>query len=303
MRLLARRELITFGEQHGAPCVCVWMGCGGSKGSLVGTTIQPYRGVSFEGSSFSMQGDTPVKDRRDPERRRAKLMESQKERVKLHRSQSWAAAPSKRASPAGHQLMSAQQLRDKGAQQEAVSSKSWSNPSNAARQPSTTPTRQRPKKAPGLKVDLPLNDCSGDLGNFWGTSPHSPQELQLKEIEEQKNNAHIGEAHSPISPVSIINAKKNAKQLRRIADKRKKQLSPEEKARRKKEMLQVDKRFMESMLHQDDTVTDSVTSQRGDEAQGNDPSPIRKTSRSAKTRRSLKPGAPVARESRGTGGG
>ena len=101
------------------------MGCGGSKRSLAGTTIQPYRGVSFEGSLVGMQPDVPIKDRRNPERRRAKLMASHKEHAKLYRSKSWA-TPSKRA-PAGHQLMSPQQLRDKGVQRKTELSKSWSS--------------------------------------------------------------------------------------------------------------------------------------------------------------------------------
>ena len=188
-----------------------------------------------------LQPEIPVKDHRDPERRRAKLMASQKKRAKLYQSQSWA-APSTRA-PAGHHLISAQQLRDRGAEREKGLSKSWSSPGK----------RAGPKL--GLKVDIPLNGCSGELGNFWGTSPHSPQKLEQMRINEQKQNALLGQAYAPVSPVSIIYAKKAARKLRKTANERAKE-SSQEKARRKKEEKRREREFMESMLEEMSSNTD-----------------------------------------------
>ena len=166
-------------------------------------------------------------------------MASQKKRATLYKSQSWA-APSTRA-PAGHHLMSAQQLRDRGARRETGLSKSWSSPG---------------KKGQGLKVDIPLNECQGELGNFWGTSPHSPQELEQMHVENQKQNALLGQAYAPLSPVSIIYAKKAAKHLKRKASNTSTKVSSEEKARRKKEEKKKEREFMESMLEKVDNDTD-----------------------------------------------
>jgi hypothetical protein len=190
-----------------------------------------------------LQPEIPVKDHRDPERRRAKLMASQKKHAQLYKSQSWA-SPSTRA-PAGHQMMSAQQLRDRGSRRETGLSKSWSSPG-------------RKPGPPGLKVDIPLNGCSGELGNFWGTSPHSPQELEHIHVEDQKRNALLGQAHGPVSPVSLIYAKKAAKHLKRKATNKRTKESSEEKARRKKEEKRTEREFMKLMLEEADNDTDQA---------------------------------------------
>jgi hypothetical protein len=283
------------------------MGCSGSKGSggssLTGNTIQPYRGVSFQGSSFSFQAEIPVKDRKDPEKRRARLMASQKKSAKLYKSQSWA-APSTKAAPAGHQLMSAQQLRDKGAQREKGLSKSWSSSPAGKHGPTepSTPVRRRPKHAPP-PLSLPLGECSGELGNFWGKSPHSPQELEVIEITQQRDLAHVGCNHSPISPVAIINAKKAAKHLR---TNQKTRMSAAEKKKRKKEKLLQERSFMENMLSQEGETlgdTQGEAAGEGENASASGSSPTGSASRSPTRRLSPqhKPGKKLA--AKATGGG
>ena len=65
-----------------------------------------------------------------------------------------------------------------------------------------------------FQADIPVNKCPGKYGNFWGTSPYSPQELERMNLEKQKQNALVGEApRSSISAVSFVSnksAKRNA---------------------------------------------------------------------------------------------
>lgn len=249
------------------------MGCGGSRAggaSLTGSTITPYRGVSFQGSGF-LTADVEIRDRKDPDARRAKLMERQKREAKLHRSQSWT-APGATTALDREKGMTPQQLRDRAAKRDSGAgqglSKSWSAGAPADASPVRLNHRarqepQRHRKQRGvLALDLPVDNCDGSFGNFWGTSPHSPQDRHTLEQEEQMKLAHVGAAYAPLRPVGMMNDKKKQKQ---IAAKKggsnlrsdvlgrekkgvKKQPSEAEKKARKKERRLKEQAFMSNML-------------------------------------------------------
>lgn len=234
------------------------MGCGGSRsgGSLAGNTIQPCRGVSFQGSGF-LSADVEMRDKKDPDARRAKLMERQKKAAKLYKSQSWA-APGATTTLDGGKGMTPQQLRDRATKRGAGAGKglsqSWSAPANGKTGPVTS-NKGRLKQRGVLALDLPVDNCDGSFGNFWGSSPHSPQGRHSLHLEEQMNLAHVGAAHAPLSPVAIINAKKAAKHLAAKAHRHtaeRKQLSEAEKRARKKAKRDKEKAFMAAMVEGED---------------------------------------------------